>query len=297
MRGQGGQNALGPERGDALGYLRTEELIAAMALIRADLAWLAETDDDPIRDFGFSKSDEQTFGYWGEEHSLRQMIKIVRMFKPDILLPTFLDVPGQHGHHRAVTQVTLSAFDLAADDSVYPDLNLGSWQTNALYLPAWGGGGGSYDDEVPPPNATHQVDTGEFDAVYGGTYAQIGEWSRASHATQGMGRLLDEENWPVQLHQLKTASNTPFADKLTENLPPEPTKNDPIGHSENLTIITQSIHSCDGLEAEIFCYACVETYPLQSEITIQMDSSGAKIEVIIDISTPSDKILKFSRIH
>ena len=219
VRGQGGQNALGPERGDALGYLRTEELIAAMALIRADLAWLAETDDDPIRDFGFSKSDEQTFGYWGEAHSLRQMIKIVRMFKPDILLPTFLDVPGQHGHHRAVTQVTLSAFDLAADDSVYPDLNLGSWQTNALYLPAWGGGGGSYDDEVPPPNATHQVDTGEFDAVYGGTYAQIGEWSRASHATQGMGRLLDEENWPVQLHQLKTASNTPFADKLTENLP------------------------------------------------------------------------------
>jgi hypothetical protein len=86
-------------------------------------------------------------------------------------------------------------------------------------------------------------------------------------------------------------------DKLTENLPPDPTKNDPIGHSENLTIITQSIHSCDGLEAEIFCYACVETYPPQSEITIQMNSSGTKIERIIDISTPSDKILKFSGIH
>ena len=86
-------------------------------------------------------------------------------------------------------------------------------------------------------------------------------------------------------------------DKLTENLPPDPTKNDPIGHSENLTIITQSLHSCDGLEAEISCYACVETYPPQSEITIQMNSSGTKIERIIDISTPSDKILKFSGIH
>jgi len=86
-------------------------------------------------------------------------------------------------------------------------------------------------------------------------------------------------------------------DKLTENLPPDPTKNDPIGHSENLTIITQSIHSCDGLEAEIFCYACVETNPPQSEITIQMDSVSVKIERIIDISTPSDKILKFSGIH
>jgi hypothetical protein len=85
--------------------------------------------------------------------------------------------------------------------------------------------------------------------------------------------------------------------KLTENLPPDPTKNDPIGHSENLTIITQIIHSCDGLEAEIFCYACVETNPPQSEITIQMDSVSVKIERIIDISTPSDKILKFSGIH
>jgi len=86
-------------------------------------------------------------------------------------------------------------------------------------------------------------------------------------------------------------------DKLTENLPPDPTKSDPIGHSENLTIITQSIHSCDELEAEIFCYACVETNPPQSEIMIQMDSAGVKIERIIDISTPSDKILKFSGIH
>jgi len=86
-------------------------------------------------------------------------------------------------------------------------------------------------------------------------------------------------------------------DKLTENLPPDPTKNDPIGHSENLTIITQSIHSCDELEAEIFCYACVETNPPQSEIMIQMDSAGVKIKRIIDISTPSDKILKFSGIH
>ena len=85
--------------------------------------------------------------------------------------------------------------------------------------------------------------------------------------------------------------------KLTENLPPDPTENDPIGHSENLTIITQGIHSCDGLEAEIFCYACVETNPPQSEITIQMDSVSVKIERIIDISTPSDKILKFSGIH
>jgi LmbE family N-acetylglucosaminyl deacetylase len=206
VRGQGGQNALGPERGDALGYLRTEELFEAMRVIRADSAWLAEAPEDPITDFGFSKSGEQTFEHWGREHSLRQMVKMVRMFKPDILIPTFLDVPGQHGHHRAVTQTTIAAFEDAADQTKFADLGLPAWQVNTLYLPAWGGGGGSYDDEVPPPNATHEIDTGAFDPVLGGTYAQIGEWSRACHATQGMGRHVDEEEQPVPLHQLRTAS-------------------------------------------------------------------------------------------
>jgi len=219
VRGQGGQNALGPERGDSLGYLRTEELIAAMSLIRADLGWLAEGPQDPIRDFGFSKSGAQTFDHWGETHSLAQMVKMVRLFRPDMIIPTFLDVPGQHGHHRAVTQTTIAAFEAAADASQFPELGLPAWQMNALYLPAWGGGGGAYDDEVPPPNATHEISCGAYDPVYGGTYAQIGEWSRACHATQGMGRKLDEEDQPVPLHQLKTASGKPFTGALSENLP------------------------------------------------------------------------------
>ena len=219
VRGQGGQNALGPERGDALGYLRTEELFEAMRVIRADIAWLSELPDDPIRDFGFSKSGKQTFEHWGREHSLQQMVKMVRLFKPDILIPTFLDVPGQHGHHRAVTQITVAAFDYAADQARFVDLGLSAWQVNALYLPAWSGGGGSYDDEIPPPNVTHEIRTGAFDAVLGGTYAQIGEWSRACHATQGMGRYLDEEERPVQLHQLRTASGEAIPTGLTDQVP------------------------------------------------------------------------------
>jgi len=219
VRGQGGQNALGPERGDALGYLRTEELFEAMRAIRADIGWLAETPDDPIRDFGFSKSADPTFAHWGREHTLRQMVKMVRLFRPDILIPTFLDVPGQHGHHRAVTQTTIAAFDAAADEEKFSDLGLPGWQVNTLYLPAWGGGGGSYDDEVPPPNATHEILTGVYDPVLGGTYAQVGEWSRACHATQGMGRFVDEEERPVPLHQLRTSSGEAILTGLTDGVP------------------------------------------------------------------------------
>ena len=65
------------------------------------------------------------------------MVKMVRTFKPDIMIPTFLDVPGQHGHHRAVTEATISAFTEANDPNLYSDLGLQTWQTNALYLPAW----------------------------------------------------------------------------------------------------------------------------------------------------------------
>ena len=74
VRGQGGQNALGTERGDDLGLIRTQELIRAMGVLGADLCWLAETENDTIRDFGLSKSPDQTFSIWGQEHTLRQMI-------------------------------------------------------------------------------------------------------------------------------------------------------------------------------------------------------------------------------
>ena len=205
VRGQGGQNALGVERGDDLGILRTQELVFAMKTLGADLYWLAETEDDPIRDFGFSKSPEQTFDIWGHEHTLRQMVKAIRIFKPDLLCPTFLDVAGQHGHHRAVTRVTIEAFDFSGDPDVFSDLKLDPWTVSKLYLPGWGGGGSSYDDEEPPPEATTFLDVGSFDYRMGGTYAQIGEWSRGYHATQGMGKLRDESPEILPLHLLKTS--------------------------------------------------------------------------------------------
>jgi LmbE family N-acetylglucosaminyl deacetylase len=219
VRGHGGQNSLGPERGEELGFIRTEELLHAMGVFGADIGWLSEAIDDPIIDFGLSKSGKQTFEIWGEDHTKRQMVKMVRTFKPDILIPTFLDVPGQHGHHRAVTVATISAFTNAADPNLHSSLNLQTWQVNALYLPAWGGGGGAYDDEVGPPNATHLIDVSGFDPVFGGSYSQIAEWSRSYHASQGMGKVIDEMGGQVPLHQLKTFSGKKIDKKLVEGTP------------------------------------------------------------------------------
>ena len=133
-----------------------------MGVLGADLCWLAETENDTISDFGFSKSPDQTFSIWGQEHTLRQMIKAIRLFRPDVLCPTFLDVPGQHGHHRAITRTTISAFEMSGKPDVFTYLKLQPWTVSKLYLPAWGGSGNAYDDVEPPPEATTFVDVGEF---------------------------------------------------------------------------------------------------------------------------------------
>jgi len=52
VRGQGGQNSIGPERDDNLGALRTYELLKAMSVLRVDIGWLADNRNNSIVDFG-----------------------------------------------------------------------------------------------------------------------------------------------------------------------------------------------------------------------------------------------------
>ncbi len=272
VRGQGGQNALGPERGDELGYLRSEEMLEAMKIIRADLGWLSQGPRDPIRDFNFSKSAEETFKFWGKEYTLRQMVKMIRKFKPDVIIPTFLDVPGQHGHHRAITKTTIQAFYDASDDSKFMELDLLPWKINALYLPAWGGGGGSYDDEKPPPKATHKIETEEYEKMFGGTFSQIGEWSRGCHATQGMGNAGGGSNKFVLLHQLLTNSGEKFFDKLTNNVP------------ENLADLSNFVSSSKckeaALKANKFAKKALSTFPNEKKIIKNLCSLMEQLQIL-----------------
>ncbi|WP_457089030.1 PIG-L family deacetylase [Microvirga sp. P5_D2] len=203
-RGEGGQNALGQERGGALGVLRTAEMEQAARRMDADVAWLGHGPDDPIHDFGFSKNGDDTLRRWGEERIVERLVRAYRQYRPDIVIPTFLDVPGQHGHHRAMTRAAEKAFALAADPSAFPEhagLGLQPWQVSKFYLPAWSGAGYAYDDEVPPPPATLSVQVAGDDDVTGLAYRQLGEWSRVSHASQGMGEWHDDpiDQWSLHL--------------------------------------------------------------------------------------------------
>lgn len=188
-RGEGGQNQLGDETGDALGVLRTREMIEASNITGVQAYHLSETTGDAIYDFGIEKTAEETFNKWGEEETHRRLVHFIRATQPDIVMPAFLDIDGEHGHHRAIAILTERAFTDAADPTVFPEqlTEVNTWQVKKLYLP------------IDAKSATSTaIEIGHYDAVYGLTYPQLGEKSRFFHQTQGMGVAL--ENEPRQFH-------------------------------------------------------------------------------------------------
>ncbi len=222
-RGEGGQNTIGPETGAELGTVRTLEMERAAKVINMTHYWLSQSIDDSIFDFGFSKSGDETLDKWGEARTLARFVEIIRAERPDIISPTFLDISGQHGHHQAMTRAAFKAVKLAADPSYLPALGP-IWQVKKLYLPAWSGAGDAYDDDVPPPPETLLIDASGADPVLGADYAQIAEYSRSFHQTQGMGVWVETGQpnlWPLNLawhYQGKTGPETTLFDGLPKTL-------------------------------------------------------------------------------
>ena len=115
-RGEGGQDLIGPEIGDPLGVIRTQELLAARRIDGAEQFFTR------ARDFGFSKSYEQTLAKWGKQEVLSDVVRVIRQFRPDVIVTRFPPEPGgTHGHHTASTVLALEAFKLAGDPKAFPE--------------------------------------------------------------------------------------------------------------------------------------------------------------------------------
>ncbi|QUW22821.1 PIG-L family deacetylase [Sporosarcina sp. Marseille-Q4063] len=199
-RGEGGQNEIGTELGDGLGIIRSNEMIEAAKITGVKAYHLSETTSDPIYDFGFSKSPEETLEKWGEELTYERLIRFIRTYQPDIVMPSFRDVDNQHGHHRAMTILSEQTFEDAADPSVFPeqlDEGLSVWQIKKLYLPA-----------ESEDTATTSIEIGDYDPIYQMTYPQLGEASRYLHKSQGMGRDLPAEPRQAHLELIDDAVDT-----------------------------------------------------------------------------------------
>ncbi|WP_232696802.1 NEW3 domain-containing protein [Brevibacillus daliensis] len=202
-RGEGGQNEIGSELGNALGIIRTRELQEASKVTNVHLFNLSQEINDPIFDFGFSKSPDETLKKWGEDVAYERLIRHIREQRPDVIIPAFLNEDSTHGHHRAINIMTVRAYADAADPTVFPEHakeGIAPWQIKKLYEPA---------DEK---DNTLAVPTGDYDQIYGASYRQLGEESRFMHKSQGMGRHYDEGP-SYAYYKLKSNSETPKKEK------------------------------------------------------------------------------------
>lgn len=130
-RGEGGQNAMGGESYDALGLIRTNELLRADEYYGVQQLWGTEAD------FGFSKTQEEAFARWGHERVLYDAVLAVRRVRPQIILSTFVGgITDGHGHHQVAGEIAQEALRAAADPTVFPDqIQAGflPWQAQAVY--------------------------------------------------------------------------------------------------------------------------------------------------------------------
>ncbi len=86
-------------------------------------------------------------------------------------------------------------------------------------------------------------------------------------------------------------------DHIMDGLNPVYGNGDPIGHYDNLHIVTGELSRDDCLYASILCYACIESYPPQSEILIQIDDGEYLYEKVIDIAMPLESEMYFVGMH
>ncbi|NQV52452.1 MAG: PIG-L family deacetylase [Flavobacteriales bacterium] len=113
-RGQGGQNLIGDEKGDGLGVIRTYELLEARKVDGGEQFFTRAID------FGYSKSAEESFEFWGREQVLQDVVQVIRTYRPHVIITRFPPTRNAgHGHHEASAILAAEAFDLAGDPKLF----------------------------------------------------------------------------------------------------------------------------------------------------------------------------------
>ena len=211
-RGEGGQNAMSAEQNDALGLIRTEELLKADEYYGVSQLFGTEAD------FGFSKTKEESMSKWGHDRVLYDTVLAIRQTRPEIIVATFVGgVSDGHGQHQVSGEIAQEAFKAAADSKVFPDQlknGLQPWQALAVYsripfAPVTARGIFDYATGHWAPARFHNYVTGQWtdgplstdvtapvgmwDPVLGRTYVQIARqgWGMQKSQNGGANPTLD----------------------------------------------------------------------------------------------------------
>lgn len=178
-RGDGGQNEIGPELFEQLGVLRTEELAS---MHRFDLA---EQFFSRAYEFGYSFSVEETFQKWGRDEIINDIVRVIRTFRPTVVLTMNPTGTGGGQHHQASAQLAAEAFRMAGDPEQFPEHfedGLRPWRPLRLFQSKNPGISGTATGDVV-------IDLGGYDPLLGESYVEFGARARSLHRSQGMGSL------------------------------------------------------------------------------------------------------------
>ncbi len=184
-RGEGGGNGTGKELGASLGIVREGELRRCLSLLGTRYLYFLNQPD-----WAYTESVQATLARWGKEESLRRLVRLVRILRPEVICTMDpAPVGGQHGHHQAAGRLATEAFTAAADPRVFPDQieeeGLAVWKVRKLYWVSFGGGGNTVI-------RTDEQATGVLAGkVKGNRYADIATRAEMNHRSQGFDKFME----------------------------------------------------------------------------------------------------------
>ncbi|HSP06005.1 MAG TPA: PIG-L family deacetylase, partial [Acidobacteriota bacterium] len=207
-RGDGGQNLLGSEQGQLLGLIRTQELLAARSIDRAQQFFTRAVD------FGYTKSPDETLRFWGHDNILADVVWVIRRFRPDVILCRFPTSGGGHGQHTASAILAGEAFTAAADPSRFPEQLhfVKPWQARRML---W-----NYFNWTAPPGDAEKgkmiaFEAGAYNPLLGLSYTEIAGMSRSMHKSQGFG---DSEDRGPSINYFQLVAGEPAKSDLFDGI-------------------------------------------------------------------------------
>ena len=182
-RGDGGQNLIGPELGERLGVIRTEELLGARRIDHAKQFFSRALD------FGFSKTAEESMRIWNHDKILADVVWVIRKFRPDVIVTRFSPEDQKtHGHHTASAILAQEAFAAAADPNRFPEqlAFVKPWHATRL---VWNTSPFFFRNRNIPfdPTGLTVLEAAGFNPLLGKSYSEIAAASLSMHKSQGVG--------------------------------------------------------------------------------------------------------------
>ena len=166
-RGEGGANVMSPDYFDALGLVRTMELLSAGRYYGVDQYWTR------VIDYGFSKTKAESIARWTHDRVLYDVVKVVRQVRPLVITSVFVGGTSDgHGNHQTAGAMAQEVFRAAGDPNVFPDqikAGLKPWSPVKDYARAPNSRRGG----TSPLSINVEVPEGEYDPILGASYQQI----------------------------------------------------------------------------------------------------------------------------